>query len=334
MELNVVVEKDKLRLSKQKIIDRIKKFHELGYNVVGLNVVVDPENVNQIPEPPDIHLSDVGIKNLEIYTRLTVAVEDTLHTHRISQSSETKKYDILAIEPRNDKMLNQLCGGNFECDIITFDLSVDRLPLAIHRANFNLPISSGTCLEIRYGGTVTSQQSRINTFAHGQLLVSKTRQKNIIIGNGSTDIYTFCSPKEVSCLGLFFGLKENISNQAVYRNGALVIKHGRIRRNKNSQAVEIDANLTATESWAIEALHSKPSSSLQTSQQISVTKPEVGISNAEPSTSASGDKKDENDKPSLNNNNLSKKSKHKMGAIPKTFVVEACSSPAKRVKVE
>ncbi len=48
-----------------------------------------------------------------------------------------KKYDILSIEPLNDKMLGHLNNGNFECDIITFQLT-QRLPFDLKRANLSL----------------------------------------------------------------------------------------------------------------------------------------------------------------------------------------------------
>ena len=86
---------------------------------------------NQIPEPPEIQLSTSEIR---IITRLTVKVDDTLHTHYLvsqfigeknmnlivlqNKSSIAKKYDILSIEPLNEKMLNYIITGSFSVDIL------------------------------------------------------------------------------------------------------------------------------------------------------------------------------------------------------------------------
>ncbi len=60
-----------------------------------------------------------------------------------NQSESAKKYDLLAIEPINDKILSYLNNGHFDCDIITFNLT-DKLNVNIRRANFSL-----VCLSVK-----------------------------------------------------------------------------------------------------------------------------------------------------------------------------------------
>ena len=54
-----------------------------------------------------------------------------------SQSPNFKKFDILAIEPMNEKMMNQFCGGQLDCDILCLTMSA-RLEVDLKRANVAL----------------------------------------------------------------------------------------------------------------------------------------------------------------------------------------------------
>lgn len=116
--------------------------------------------LTQIPEPFLPQFDDDLFKKIKVYSRLTVAIEDTIFFHKLvwfksklilspniyiylfflflkNQSSITKQYDLLAIEPLNEKMINQVCSGTFPCDIITFNLS-EKLSAVLKKANFSV----------------------------------------------------------------------------------------------------------------------------------------------------------------------------------------------------
>lgn len=126
-----------------------------------------------------------------------------------------------------------------------------------------------------------------------------------------------------------------------------------IRKNKNSQAVEIGASLTSTESWAKDALLSdkregqsssrpcEPSTSAPLSSQETTSKPEVGSPNVVPSTSqmiSVSEKEPKNPKilttKSKSNDRVSNHSRDLPSHSDKSLRLEATSSPAKRVRVE
>lgn len=102
---------------------------------------------------------------MKIVTRLTIQMEDTgvfyklvrsverkelknffrgwsTHTensflHFQSQSPNLKRFDILAIEPMDEKIMNQFCGGQLDCDILCLTMST-RLVIDLKRANLTL----------------------------------------------------------------------------------------------------------------------------------------------------------------------------------------------------
>ncbi|CAG2122889.1 unnamed protein product, partial [Medioppia subpectinata] len=132
----------------------------------------------------------------------------------------------------NDKILSHLNNGHFECDLITFNSNNNLCPI-IRRANFSIPISKGIGLEINYGNSLLDQSSRRELFAFSQLLVEKTKSRNIILSSAAETSFALRAPKDVTYLGLMFGLNGDQSKAAVFRNPTKVLKHSEIRKNVN-----------------------------------------------------------------------------------------------------
>lgn len=135
-----------------------------------------------------------------------------------AQSESFKKYEILAVEPINDKMLSQFCSGQFDCDILTLHMN-NRLNVDLKRANLSLvginlpdiltpdvilhhiqPQKRGICFEINYNHALFNQTNRQNTISSAQLLVEKSRGKNILISSGARGTFGLRGPYDVSNL--------------------------------------------------------------------------------------------------------------------------------------
>lgn len=162
----------------------------------------------------------------EIYSRLTVKVDETLQVHKLNKSDVQFKYDLLACEiGNNEKVLNSFCGGHLNCDILALELSNPKLCFILRMANLNLPREKGVLFEISYRDLLSSQSIRINTIANARLLIEKCKGKNLLFSSGAKYKLDFRSPVDVSHLGELFGLKENLSKEAVFWNGLRAIKH-------------------------------------------------------------------------------------------------------------
>ena len=201
MDLNIIIHRDKRRDAKDVILSKLKKAHErkldgwwlqldvlilsnlclflllVGYKHVALSVYITSDELNKIPEPPKIEVTRAENVNLKIFTRLTIQLEDTSNNvHKVKQSPIIKQYDILAIEPQTEKLLNNICAGTFECDIVCFNMS-ERLPISIRKIKPASIINAGICFEINYSQALGSSIERQNVIQNGQLLVEKTRRK-------------------------------------------------------------------------------------------------------------------------------------------------------------
>lgn len=179
MDLNVIIEKDSVRDSHEEILNKVKRCVKLGFKEIGLSVCIDGSQVKNIPIPPQMSSNqiDIGSRNkIKLYSRLNVAVDDGLQLHKLGQSPIAKQYHLLSLEPKTEKVFTQLLGGNFDCDIITFDFT-EKSIFSWRKANFSLPISRGILLEINYSQAFASQSNRHNLFCYGQSLVRKTKGK-------------------------------------------------------------------------------------------------------------------------------------------------------------
>ncbi|XP_027204263.1 ribonuclease P protein subunit Rpp30 [Dermatophagoides pteronyssinus] len=239
MDLNLVIYNDGFNLDKS-IEKLIQSCHKFDYKRIALAVqIVATGKDVKIPIPPTIKLRD-NLKNIKLYTRLTVQVEDSNSLFHLSKNENLKHYDILAIEPMNEKILNYLNGGNFEFDILTFSSIDSSIVNMIKKANFSLPISKGIGIEINYSNCLSSSSQRRQSIAFGQMLVDKTRSKNIILSSGTSIATSIRSPRDVIYIGLLFGLEENQSKRSLYRNTEAVINHSELRRNINTSIIVAD----------------------------------------------------------------------------------------------
>lgn len=145
MDLNIVIELDKVRDSVGLIHQKIKRCLKLGLKGIALSVYVNGSQINDIPPPIRLDSNVLGLtsnRKFEFYSRLTVAISDGIQLHKLGHSQIVKQYDLLAIEPMNDKVFTQILTGNFDCDIITFNFN-EKSPLNLRKANFSVPKSKG-----------------------------------------------------------------------------------------------------------------------------------------------------------------------------------------------
>ncbi|KAH9497029.1 Ribonuclease P protein subunit p30 [Dermatophagoides farinae] len=239
MDLNLIIYNDGFDLDKS-IVKLIESCLKFDYKRIALAVqIIGGGKDVKIPIPPTIKLRG-DQKNIKIYTRLTVQIGDSNSLFHLSKNENLKHYDILAIEPMNEKILNYLNGGNFEFDILTFSSINSSIVNMIKKANFSLPISKGIGIEINYSNCLSSSSQRRQTIAFGQMLVDKTRSKNIILSSGTSIATNIRSPHDVIYIGLLFGLQENQSKRSLYKNTETVIKHSELRRNIITSIIVID----------------------------------------------------------------------------------------------
>ncbi|XP_076310528.1 ribonuclease P protein subunit p30-like isoform X2 [Tachypleus tridentatus] len=159
MDLNIIIQpldcpREEERLSVQKVRMAIKCFEVIALNVITDGQQFEGKNL-KIPEPPEIKLGNsetaevkVAGKTFQVKSRLTCIVSDTNQCHHVTRSPIAKKYDILAVQPVNEKIFQHVCG-NMEVDIISLDLA-SRVPFTLKREQVGQASSRGMFFEIQY----------------------------------------------------------------------------------------------------------------------------------------------------------------------------------------
>ncbi|CAO3564361.1 unnamed protein product [Mortierella alpina] len=98
--------------------------------------------------------------NLKQYTRLTLVVDDISQNYGLNTGNPgVSSYDILAVQPTNEKLFQAACG-TFEVDIISLDMSA-RLPFYLKHSTVGMAVERGIYFELCYGAAI--RETRRNT---------------------------------------------------------------------------------------------------------------------------------------------------------------------------
>jgi len=222
MDLNLIVYDENEFCNEKLIYNKINRSFKEGFKTIALSTIINGNNIANMPAPIQIKFQSTDVK---ILNRLTVKVGETMQFYQLSKNENLKYYDLLAIDPLNEKVLNYINNGNFDCDLISLTTNDSKIVNFIKKTNFSIPISKGIGIEINYADCLSSSSQRRQTIACGQMLVDKSNAKNIIISSGTKSLINSKSPIDVIYIGLLFGLNEFQSKKAIFQNGLHVIKH-------------------------------------------------------------------------------------------------------------
>lgn len=236
MDLNVIVENCGPRDSDQIIKQKLARCKVLGFEAVALSVTIEIKDEKfEVPLPPDVE--GLSSSQFKVYTRLTAKVSETIQIYKLNKSKETAKYDLLALEPQNAKILQYISSGSADLDILTFNLS-QRMDYTLFKTAFRVLEERGVCIEINYGPAQLGSSLRRHTICNGQNLTEKT-SKNIILSSGVNDIFRLRGPKDATSVGVLFLMAPNKCHEAVFKNGTKAINHAKHRANPASSAIEL-----------------------------------------------------------------------------------------------
>lgn len=158
-----------------------------------------------------------------------------------------KNYDIIAVEPSNDKTLLQCVQSN-EIDIITFDLCQKilypiKVPVSKQALDRNIyfELSLKECLK--------DNVTRRNMISNAKKIIDSTRGKNIVITSGASDKYMLRGPQDLIHLGKLFGITSSNCKKAVTTSSREVLFHGKSRKTEKGVLKVIP--LKEVENWMV-----------------------------------------------------------------------------------
>ncbi|KAK9461144.1 RNase P subunit p30-domain-containing protein [Lipomyces oligophaga] len=180
--------------------------------------------------------------DLSILSRATLIFNDAAQAQAIP--SLTSKFDILAIRPNSEKLLQAACTA-LDVDLISLDLS-SRMPFPLRYRVLGAAIGRGLKFEITYSASVSNsadQNQRRNLIANASALFRATRGHGIIISSAAKNALVCRGPYDIANLATLWGFTQEKGKQAIDLNCRAVCVHAHMRRKSFKQAVEIPADL-------------------------------------------------------------------------------------------
>jgi RNase P/RNase MRP subunit p30 len=217
----------------QKALILDEKKQKLNTNIYNINkdLLQDLYKKNSI-KFLNVQKSDlINWDKIKILTRLTLEVSDQKDIFQITKSNDIlKKFDIVAIKPKNDKILENILMSEINCDIITIDL-YEKFSFMSKKKLFQTSADKGMFFEVEYGKFITDNESRSNYISNFILLNNVLKGKNLIISSGAENLFMQRNPEDVmTILETIFDIKKDQAFKMITENPIKAILKGKQRK--------------------------------------------------------------------------------------------------------
>ena len=181
-------------------------YSQLGYDAVALNHVC----TGKLPKGPcpieRIEYQYNGRrKPLRQYTRLTLILDNPQQNYGVNMQNDIiRSYDLLAIQPTTDKML-QNAIQSLHPDIISIDISQSRLPCQLKHGLARQAIDKGIYFELAYGPAL-NESNRRNVISNARMISRVTKGRHTFLACSSNDHWSIRAPSDVVALAELFGV--------------------------------------------------------------------------------------------------------------------------------
>ena len=165
-------------------------------------------------------------------------LDDPSQNHRLT--SLASHYDILALRPTNERVLQQACQS-LDCDLISLDLST-RFPFYFKMKTLALALQRGIKIEICYAPGVLATDggaSRRNLIGNATQLIRATRGRGIVISSEAKRALACRGPWDVINLAAVWGLGQEKGLEAIGREARSVIVQAEIRRRSFRGVIDV-----------------------------------------------------------------------------------------------
>ncbi|XP_059056653.1 ribonuclease P protein subunit p30 [Achroia grisella] len=219
-------------------LSKLDTIQKLEYNTIAINTVVEEtsdepkkkrkkgdlkEKKDSIPSPIDIPKDIQDNTKLNILQRLTLEFSDSSISHKMNQSENLKKYDIIAVIPKTLQAFQYACG-TMDIDIITFQPE-SKIPFKINRKLYRQATERGIFFELMYSPAIRDATSRKNIISTAHMYHAIGKSKNIIISSGADNPIHVRHVHDVINIGFLLGLNSNESLEVLRNNArSLILK--------------------------------------------------------------------------------------------------------------
>lgn len=209
---------------------------ELGWSAVAINHTV----TGNIPKGP----CPFGVlpSKLKQYRRITLVLSDHQHNHGLTELSS--HYDLIAIQPETEKMFNLACQS-LECDFISLDLTVARLPFSLRHSTVQTAIKRGITFEINYGPVIRDPTLRRNVIGNAMALCRLMGRNGprlthgLIISGGCEQPWECRAPLDIANMAALFGIPAHLRMNTLTDAPKWTIEHAATRKLTHHGAIQL-----------------------------------------------------------------------------------------------
>ena len=168
---------------------------------------------------------------IKILSRITIEISEQKDLFLLTKPSDAiKKFDILAIKPKNDKILENILMSEINCDIITLDL-YEKFSFMTKKKLFQTSADKGMFFEVEYGKFITDNESRSNYISNFILLNNVLKGKNLIVSSGAENLFMQRNPEDViTIMETIFDIKKDQAFKMVTENPIKAVLKGKQRK--------------------------------------------------------------------------------------------------------
>jgi len=144
------------------------------------------------------------------------------------------RFDLLAVCPQSEKLLQQVLG--LEVDILCFDFT-KKLPFRIKRPHLNVALEKGVMFEIQYAHLLRSSATRRTCITSSLELLETVKGKNVILSSGAANVMEIRGPYDAMNLCSMFDVESSLAKNFVTANSREAVRHGQLRGKTFKSAV-------------------------------------------------------------------------------------------------
>ncbi|XP_011160541.1 ribonuclease P protein subunit p30 [Solenopsis invicta] len=212
--------------------DILVKLYEMGYRTVALNQTVNDSAIesdkkkkqkletNVVPNPIDVSkLNEKWKGKLCILNRITLICSSVEKAHVLTQHANFRKYDIFALAPTKQDLLEKTCEQT-KADLITLRPEISGIK--INRKVYRQAIARDLYFEIQYVDLLR-RSTRVAVLHHSYQLQMCRINMNIIMSSGASNKKLIRNPYDIINLGCALGLRRDIAKAVILNECQLLL---------------------------------------------------------------------------------------------------------------
>ncbi|KXS22132.1 PHP domain-like protein [Gonapodya prolifera JEL478] len=189
------------------------------------------------------YTSDKSAKRIRQLSRITLVADDPGASYSFHNSPHLNAYDLIAVQPTSERMLQHVCSS-WNIDIISFDLS-SRLPFHLKPTTIGLAADRGIFFELALGPAVRDSGARKWLVSNAAQVVKACGGRNLIISGGWTRAIEVRGGHDLANLATLFGLSPSTARAALTTTCRALVARAESRRVTHRAAVAVSPTLVA-----------------------------------------------------------------------------------------